>query len=847
MKAAGTILLVEDEAVIALAERRSLEGLGYGVLVAADGAAAVELAAQRPDIDLILLDINLGEGIDGTQAAQRILAFRELPIVFLSSHTERSIVEKTETITSYGYVVKNSGVTVLDASIKMAFKLFDANQRLKRTMHRLEATLDALPDLLFELDLEGRYHEVHARQSESLYRSREEILGQTLHEVLPRDAAEVVQSALCEAFETGRSTGRQYKLKLPAGERWFEVSISRIAADLPEPRFMMLARDITERKSVEESLRREGYLLQVLMNSSLVHIYFKDLESRFIMASASTAELFGVGSSDQLVGKTDFDLFTKEHAQQAYEDEQNIIRTGEALKKEERETWEGMPDTWVLTEKMPLRDRDGSVMGIFGISSDITERKRAEEALREREERYRSLFENAPVGIFYSTVEGKEISVNAEYARIFGFDSPEELISIVNQRTTADIIFDRPEVRSRLIGRALANVGSWIRTEQEYRRRDGSHVLTNLAFRALPENPDVMEGFVEDISERKAAETSLRRSEARIRNFILSANVGTWELDVQTGGVRIDQKSLELLGYAVGEVSFDTLDDWFLLKHPEDRESTRRVLQQYIEGRTEFYSSESRMRHRDGTWLWILARGKIVERGADGKPLLMYGIHMDITERKRAEERIRNLLAEKETLLREVHHRVKNSMGTVYSLLDLQAASTDEPRVAAVLEDAGRRIQSMLLLYEELYRAERFERASVKDFLSFLVDTILETFPLGDRVRAEKRIGDFDLDVRRLQPLGIIVNELLTNAMKYAFVGRPGGTLLVSAERVRESIVVVVQDDGVGLPPDPGTSSASGLGLSLVDSLVKQIGARLSVERGSGTRFVIEFSSSPET
>ena len=116
-----TILLVEDERIIALSETVMLEHHGYRVVTCATGEQAVELAINDPEIDLVLMDINLGPGIDGTQAAEMILAERELPVVFLSSHTESEVVEKTETITSYGYIVKNTGETVLTASVKMAF------------------------------------------------------------------------------------------------------------------------------------------------------------------------------------------------------------------------------------------------------------------------------------------------------------------------------------------------------------------------------------------------------------------------------------------------------------------------------------------------------------------------------------------------------------------------------------------------------------------------------------------------------------------------------------------------------------------------------------------------------
>ena len=135
-----TILLVEDEVFTAMDEAQSLEKCGYKVITTNTGEKAIEIVETNPGINLILMDIDLGSGIDGTEAADIILKGKDIPIVFLSSHTEQEIVKKTEKITSYGYVVKNTGVTVLDTSIKMAFKLFEEKHRVWAQQQKLDAS-----------------------------------------------------------------------------------------------------------------------------------------------------------------------------------------------------------------------------------------------------------------------------------------------------------------------------------------------------------------------------------------------------------------------------------------------------------------------------------------------------------------------------------------------------------------------------------------------------------------------------------------------------------------------------------------------------------------------------------
>jgi len=149
-----TILLVEDQALIALAEKNTLESHGYSVITANTGERAVEVVASGRPIDLILMDVNLGAGIDGPTAAERILAGRNVPIAFLSAHTEPEVVERTEQITSYGYIVKDSGDTVLLASVRMAFRLFDAMHSVEASRRMLATILEVSSHLIETRDLQ---------------------------------------------------------------------------------------------------------------------------------------------------------------------------------------------------------------------------------------------------------------------------------------------------------------------------------------------------------------------------------------------------------------------------------------------------------------------------------------------------------------------------------------------------------------------------------------------------------------------------------------------------------------------------------------------------------------------
>lgn len=235
---------------------------------------------------------------------------------------------------------------------------------------------------------------------------------------------------------------------------------------------------------------------------------------------------------------------------------------------------------------------------------------------------------------------------------------------------------------------------------------------------------------------------------------------------------------------------------------------------------------------------------------------LMISSFSDITERKRMEDEVRALLAEKELLLKEVHHRVRNNLNTVNALLAYEGTAPDTPpRAAAVLEEAAERVRSMSLLYDRLYGLERYDSLSLEDFLGPLAREVMASFPRGGEVELEVRLDQRRIPAAVLAPLGLIVNELLTNAMKYAFPAGRKGRIRLAAGGAGPRMRLEVGDDGIGAraaaagrPREDGGAGTcpGGFGLELVSILAGQLGGRLSVEEAGGMRYAIEFDL-PET
>ena len=194
------------------------------------------------------------------------------------------------------------------------------------------------------------------------------------------------------------------------------------------PHILSIIKDITIHKMAEEALAKEQFLINALMNNLSDHVYFKDRDSRFIRINKSLALSFGLDDPALAEGKTDFDFFTREHAHQAFEDEQAIIRTGRLLNTEEKETHPNRPDTWVSTIKLPLTDNNGNIIGTFGISRDVTKRKQAEEELAQEQYLMRTLMDNLPDHIYFKDHESHFLRVNKALAQFLGLNDPAQAI-----------------------------------------------------------------------------------------------------------------------------------------------------------------------------------------------------------------------------------------------------------------------------------------------------------------------------------------------------------------------------------------------------------------------------------
>ena len=344
-----------------------------------------------------------------------------------------------------------------------------------------------------------------------------------------------------------------------------------------------------------------------------------------------------------------------------------------------------------------------------------------------------------------------------------------------------------------------------------------------------------------DVSKLKRVEQSLRDSEAIYRSIGESIDYGVWICSADGMNTYASKNFLNLLGITQEQCSNF---GWIDFLPPDDIERTVAEWKECV--RTESkWDYELRFRGADGRWHDVLARWVPV-RNRHGKIVSWSGINLDISRIKRAEEQIKASLVEKEVLLKEVHHRVKNNLQVISSLLSLQAGTLPDDQSQDVFDDVIDRVRTMALVHEKLYQTENLARLDFSDYASSLLAYLWNAHgaATGGRVRLKISVPPVLFPLETAMNCGLILNELASNAIRHAFPGGIGGEIAVTLEHdpVTGAACLRVRDNGVGLPADQDWRQSPSLGLRLLQILAGQMRATIQTGQGSGTEFQISFN-----
>ncbi len=355
------------------------------------------------------------------------------------------------------------------------------------------------------------------------------------------------------------------------------------------------------------------------------------------------------------------------------------------------------------------------------------------------------------------------------------------------------------------------------------------------------ENATLFQNIQSEMEERRLAEEALRESEARYRRITEGLTDYQYTVRVENGrAVETSQSPAceAVTGYAAEEFAADPYL-WITMVAPEDRELVRESVEQVLSGK-DVPSIEHRIIRKDGETIWVNDT-TILFRDASGNLLSYDGVIKDITVRKLTEENVLRSLKEKEVMLKEIHHRVKNNMQVINSLLSLQSKIVADPTIRTMFVESQNRIQSMALIHEKLYQSRDMAHIDFREYLKSLVQNIASTFKRQD-VQISVEMEPIALDVNIGIPCGLIVNELVSNCLKHAFPQSRSGTITLGIRRDGDgNNILSVADDGIGFSETVDFRNTASLGLQLVNVLTAQIHGTIEMVVDRGTKFIITF------
>ncbi|MBN2049299.1 MAG: PAS domain S-box protein [Spirochaetales bacterium] len=423
------------------------------------------------------------------------------------------------------------------------------------------------------------------------------------------------------------------------------------------------------------------------------------------------------------------------------------------------------------------------------------------------------------------------VLASEEACRIYGSDKRESSLAEVQALVVPEFRASMDEALRRLVNDKAPY-------DMEYkikRKSDGEIRYIHSVAEYDPERR-IVTGTIHDITWRKRAEDALHESEARFRSLFDNAMSGIVYIDAHGNILEVNARMLNFLGSPSPEETkkLNMLTFPLLVKVGFSADLERCIrTREVVSGAAEYQSKWGKTRYLEYI-LNPIGRGETIS-GIIAKV-------EDITERKAVEEEIRSLLAEKDLLMREIHHRLKNNMAVIESLLKMQIGGSDCPQADAALQDAVGRLSSMRVLYDKLYRSKDLKEVSAEGYILTLLDEIFGVFPESGDIEIISDIDDFPIPSEKVFTLGIIINELLTNILKYAFTEKQKvKRVTLSAARKDNMVSIVIRDNGVGCDVELLTDGSKGFGLQLIRMLTEQMNGTVVFENDQGTVCSLEF------
>ena len=605
----------------------------------------------------------------------------------------------------------------------------------------------------------------------------------------------------------------------------------KLRAELAEEINIELNKEIKERLRVEEELNTTQQYTKSIIESSLDVICATDESGKVTEFNRAAQKTFGY-SRGEVIGKNVSILYVDKSKTLGKQVKETGFYAGEVLNKRKN----GEEFISYLAASV-LKNKKGETIGLMGVSRDITEIRKAQNLLEQSEEQYRDLFENATDLIQSVDPQGKILFVNNSWKVALGYTNEE-----IRDLNIFDIISPEKKGHCLEVFDKIFNGAEFENIEVVFITKEGKEIIAegNVSCKFEDGKPISTRGIFRNVTANRISRNKLIEKEQQLSAIINNTEDLILSIDKNYNIIEYNHAVEKLVKKKYGKKVIPGMSV-FETVNPEWIEPFTAIYKKVFKGKLyhEVFTAEEQ-----GATIYFESFYNPI-KNAQGKITGIAIFSQDITGREVNERQVKLALNEKEILLKEVHHRVKNNLQVVSSILNLQSAYVEDENILMILSESQNRIKSMSFIHEALYQTKDFSNIDFKEYILNLSNNLIHSYQIyGDLVDLVLNVEKVLLNLDQAIPCGLIVNELFSNALKYAFEPNKTGSITIAlTHNNKDEIRLIVKDNGKGLPNNFDFRKTESLGLQLVTTLVEQIDGTVNCEtkKGKGTAFIIEF------
>ncbi len=724
---------------------------------------------------------------------------------------------------------KDNNIVGLTVYVTNITQRVEAEKEINLEKKLSDSVINSLPGVFYLYNKEGKFYRWN--------KNFEEVTGYTAKEMqeahplnfFDEDEKELLAEKIGNVFETGEDSVEANFISKDGTKTPYYFTGAAITYK-GEECLLGVGFDISEQKKIEKEIIFEKQLSDSIINSLPGVFYLFNKEGQYLRWNDNLEEIANY-SSEEMESLHPLNFFHEDEQELLTEKIGNVFVTGEDSVEADLLTKDGDRIPYYFTGvSMNYKGEDC----LLGVGIDISEQKKAEQKHAEVLQQLQNHLYNSPLGVVEYDSELNIISWSKRCEEIFGWTEQEML-----QKNAFDLIYEQDKSKTEIVANELKNgsVDSNISHNRNYTK--SGKIIDCVWYNTVVKNSSgeikTVMSLVEDITEKKKSEQKIKENEKRYRALIENSPYCIHELDKNGILLSINKAGLEMMGVENEEdflgITYDKL---------VDSTQSKMILELFsksLKGESIQFEFTKDEKHFLSSFIPITGGKSDVQK--------VMGITQDITERKKSEEIIENSLKEKTTLLSEIHHRVKNNLAIVSGLLQLQKNEVKDEKVTAAFEQSINRIISIAMVHELMYKSPELSSINIQTYLDMLVPAISAAMNDHNRnIEFDIKIHEYKLNINQAIPIGLLLNELITNSFKYAFQDQEEGMINIKLDADGEKVTVLYEDNGSGFGDDSNFDKPKNLGLNLIHTQLQQLEATYTVD--TRNKFKLEFTFESE-